>query len=371
SVLGFPPALVAAEVLMKPGDGREKTNKRIERILPFFMACGVVLAADIFFSKKTGIVYSPYGGSLWTHLITIAKIPHLYIQKILWPSNLCADYSYIPETSLFSLSVLLSVAVIILIAGAFVYFAKRDRAAAFFIAWSVFNLAPVMNIIPTSKLIADRYAYLPSIGLFCLAGHLVVKWAAGGDEESRKSPALKAAAAILIICAVAGSAYTSVRRNRIWRTDFSLWSAAMKVEPENPIVLHNMGYAYFEQGDPVTAEKLLLEALKRDPNDVPAMVNLGAIEYELKGNTEKALAYFEKAAELAPHRIQTWVNLFVVYLEQEEFEKAAAANWKAISLDRHNPDHRLRRNILIKRAQEKGVRLNLPTLPPAPGRRKP
>jgi len=357
-VLGYPAALLAAEVLLKPGAGRESLNKRIERLLPFFLACGAVLSADVFFSEKTGIIYPPHGGSLWTHLLTISKIPRLYIQHILWPASLCPDYLYKPDVSLFSAPVLLSIVSLACLAAVFLYFVKRNKAAAFFIAWAAANLLPVMNLIPSSKLIADRYAYLPSIGFFCLAGCLVVKWAAGAGEENRKSPALKkAAAAVLFISAAAGLAHISVQRNLLWRSDFALWSAAMKVEPENPVALHNMGFAYYEKGDYGRAVKLLNEALKRDSYDVPAMVNLGAIEYELNGNTDKALAFFEKAVELEPHRIQAWVNLFVMYLEREQFEKALEANDVSIRLDPYNPDNYYRRKILFQRAREKGIEL--------------
>ncbi|MFA6449057.1 MAG: tetratricopeptide repeat protein [bacterium] len=312
----LPAAFLAFEILLKPGEGRGRLRLRIERLAPFFVLTAALVFIDANLSVKNGMIENWFGGSLFTHLITIATIPLLYLGKFIWPARLCVDYATLAQKSLFSPLVLASL--LFWFASAF-WFVKRGRAAAApaaLAAWAILNLAPAMNFAPTSKLIADRYVYLPAVGLFGLVGYLFARAA------SARGAAARLAAFALLAAVVAGFGVLTAARNRDWRSELTLWRSADKIEPRNPVVTHGLGYAYFEIKDYGKAERYFRETIKTDPNFKLAYFNLGVLESQIYGRDDEAISLFNKALKIDPRDARTRANLALAYFNKGEYDKA-------------------------------------------------
>jgi len=361
SALAFPLVLIAADSLVPPAGTAGSLRARAERAAPFFIAAGLVLVLDLALSQKHGVINRFFGGSPWTHFLTVLKTPLLYLYNFAWPVRLSPEYSFVVEKVPWSPLALASIALWIVAALGFLAFRRSDRARAFLVAWVFLNLLPVMNIIPTAKLIADRYAYLPSIGLFGLIGCTLAGWTVRLAGGKRRAPGVAAAAALWLVFIVACCllAARGVDRSREWQSDYSLFSSAAGFEPGNPLVLQNLGMACYERGEYARAKKYFNRTLEINPGDTLALLNLGAMQYNVFGDADSAVKNFKKAAELDPGSVQPWTNLAAIYLDRQEYEKALAAAKKALAADPGNPGHVQLIRIIIAAARRNGVHLKL------------
>ncbi|HOX28575.1 MAG TPA: hypothetical protein PLQ76_05405, partial [bacterium] len=242
SVIAFPLVLVALEIFVRPGAKHRVKHSAALRLAPFFIVDFIITFMDMKLSVDSGLIKAYMGGTPLFHYMTICKIPLLYLGKLLYPVRLSVEYSAVPERSVFSL---MFVASLIFWAAVAVWFWAKRRTggfAIFFTAWAILNLGPFMNVLPTSKLIADRYAYLPAIGVFALAGWCAARYAAG------RGVAAKVVIVLLLVPITVLLGCRTISRNRDWNNEFSLWKASYALEPKNGIVLHNLGFAYYEKG---------------------------------------------------------------------------------------------------------------------------
>lgn len=359
SASALPFLLLATEFFITPGEGRETRSKKIERLFPFFFTGAIISGLNFQMALKVGAFTAPYGGSSLGHVATIVKIPLFYIVKIFYPINLCAIYSFPAETGLFSPRALAGAAVVVLLIVAFVVTAKKDRAAAWFISWAVAFSLPCMNFIPANTAVADRFAYLPSLGIFALAG-LASSWASealAGTEG--KNPA-RFAPWVIVVALAAGLSIVTISRNADWKSDLSLWTSAVAVEPGNPEIRDNLGVAYTQMNDYSAAKKEFEEALRLNPDYLHSLLNLGSLEYRAFGDAEAALPLLEKAVGMQPRAVGGWAELADIYLERQEFQKAADAILMAIRFDPTNKNILNTLGVIIRSARSAGVVLDLP-----------
>lgn len=102
------------------------------------------------------------------------------------------------------------------------------------------------------------------------------------------------------------------------------------------------GVAAFQKGNFEGAREAYLRVLKIEPNNIPALVNLGATEYRMGNNTE-AERLLRRALQLKPDNPTAWLNLGIIYLEQDEPMRSLAAVAQAVV---HAPNDPVARNYL-------------------------
>jgi protein O-mannosyl-transferase len=326
TVIAMPLVFAAVEIFIPPGEGQGAARARIERLIPFFAVDLILTMYDLKLSVKSDLITEYFGGSVFTHFLTISTIPLLYLQKLFWPAQLCVEYPALPRTSILNPVVALSLLMWAGIALWFVFRGLKRRPVALLAAWTLLNLAPVMNLMPTAKLIADRYTYLPAIGFFGLAG------CAFARVSERKGFA-RIAACALLAATVAGLGARTVLRNRDWRSDLSLWQSAVRVEPDLPIALMNLGYACFEAKDYDEAEFYYKKAIEREPKYISAMVNLAFLEYKVRGDAAAALMQLRKAVLLDPMNAKARSSLASILFETGEYQEAVNEMMRAVRSD--------------------------------------
>lgn len=159
--------------------------------------------------------------------------------------------------------------------------------------WFVVMLVPVIGIVQVgAQAMADRYMYLPQIGLVIGIGWTVRAWAAG--SAVRKRAVLSAAIAVL-------TAYCGITCSLlpVWRDSFALFGHALAVTRDNATAHVNLGDAYFNAKDFERAARHSEEAIRIDPRQANAFINLGLARAEQK-RWEEAAQAFQEAIRLKP-----------------------------------------------------------------------
>jgi Flp pilus assembly protein TadD len=264
-----------------------------------------------------------------------------YVGKLLWPVRLCAFYVFHASKSLFDLRVLAGLLVLLALAALFsVCWRSRDpnvRFASFGIVWFLATLSPVLDAhMLAVNVFAERYLYLPSVGLAWLAGLGASKlWRRTGPRPAERLALLLAGVALAGIFAVG----TGIR-NRDWNNDIVLYTRTLEISPGADIILDNLALAYRHQGAEDKAESTWRSVLARRPDDATALNNLGLLASQRHQNAE-AVELFERAMTLDPTLMNPHLNLGVAYVQmgltsQAELQFRAAVALSPLSIQPHN-----------------------------------
>jgi Tfp pilus assembly protein PilF len=149
---------------------------------------------------------------------------------------------------------------------------------------------------------SERYLYLPSIGLAWLFGLLAARLAETLPGRARR-PAAATALALLAALGVAAGL-----RAEVYRSDLTLFRAAVRTASNSEIARNNLGMALFNRGRIDAAEREYQQALRLDPKAVPPLANL-AVLYEKRGDLPRAEKTFEQVLRLSPTHTISAVHL--------------------------------------------------------------
>jgi Flp pilus assembly protein TadD len=243
-----------------------------------------------------------------------------YVSKFFVPVRLTA---YIPEIPDRGLNLLLGIAGM-LAGGAILWLGTRrgGKSTAFLTAWFFATLAPSLSVafFQVSKTpIAERYLYLPSVGLCLLAGYLAfVRLPALVPEKTKKMATLLAAAALVAVTTACAAG--TVARGRIWRSDFDFWTDVVAKWPDWGLPHLHLGLVYNEQGRDDLAEqqyKLALETKYSDDGRAKVCNDLGML-YMGRNDLDGADFYFRKAIELKRDYATPYYGLGITGLRRGE-----------------------------------------------------
>jgi tetratricopeptide (TPR) repeat protein len=251
-----------------------------------------------------------------------------YISKAAWPAKLAVFYPH-PENALPLGKVLLS-AIFLVIVSLLAWRARKQQR--YFLTgwlWYLGTLVPVIGIIQAGRqAMADRYAYIPLIGIFVLVVWCVADWLP--KREPWRAFEASLASVVLILFAVC-----SYRQIGFWHDSYSLFSHALSVTPDNVIAEDNLGTAYAERGFQQEAMQHYAAATRLTPGLTAPHYNLATMllranrlddaqrEYEIVVRNSK------DDAQLA----QTYNNLGILFTEKNQIAEALRAFDMAIQLN--------------------------------------
>ena len=243
----------------------------------------------------------------------------LYLAKTFWPVNLAVYYPHPGHWPAAEWAP--AAALVILISWA----ALRWRAAQpyFLVGWFWFlgTLVPVIGLVQAgTQAMADRYAYLPTIGLF-----IAVVWGASALLERLRVPRLAAGLAAIIVLA----ACATVTRQQLsfWQNDGTLFSHALAVTPDNPVSEVLLGVYLNKVNQPELAARHFRAALALDPNDKTAHIDMG-LYYEKIGKPEAAMVECREAIR-CDAKFYPAIYYLGLLLEQLGRRDEAIAQYKA------------------------------------------
>jgi protein O-mannosyl-transferase len=223
-----------------------------------------------------------------------------YLRNTIWPSRLAFMYPH-PGTSL-PIWRVVAASVLLLAISMIVVLKSQKRYLPAGWLWFLGTLVPMIGLVQVGpQAMADRYAYLPLIGLFIMFSWAVTDWA-----RRRHIPAaalVGASLGILMLLSV-------VTRRQIgyWKDDVSLWSHAVQVTPPNYIAEDNLGLMLLTQGQPEASIGHIRAALAIAPSYPPPHLYLGYYE-EQRGNLPQAIEQYQQVITLTQNEIAQYAML--------------------------------------------------------------
>ncbi|MGD0745273.1 MAG: tetratricopeptide repeat protein, partial [Verrucomicrobiota bacterium] len=301
---------------------RRLTQLLLEK-LPLFGLAAVSCVATFF--AQTGATQSFEALSLPLRLGNALISCVAYLGQMFWPSDLAVLYPFTAGGVEVS-RVALSLAVLAGIStGVFVLRRRRPCLLTGWL-WYLVMLVPVIGIIQVGfQARADRYTYLPQIGLY-----LLLTWAAADLCAGRRyrRAVLGGCAAIillaLICCAHVQATY--------WRNSESLWTHTVACAPDNWVAHNNLGLVQLQKGDVIEAISQFQKALEFKPDYALAHYNLGNALLQ-KGNVDEAMVQYQKALQIRPDYALAHNNLGNALLQKGNVDEAMVQYQKALQIN--------------------------------------
>ena len=314
--------------------------------------------------------------SWYEAILSAAPLAGEYLWKMIWPVHLVAYYPFHKSVTPFDPRVLAGVAALGLCALAFGVLWKRHHRVSFGLIWFFINITPVLNsrwLGP--NVFAERYLYLPSVGLCWVAAWGIMQvwdstaasgryhanadgedarltpsplaplpqggegrgdldlrpsppWGRGGTarrwvrgtpsrvshnagQETRLGVWRVTFGTALGVLAVL-ACVRIVTRNRDWRDDATYYRVTLAAVPEAGSLRLNLGAVYWNHMQPAAAEREWKQALEASPNSAPLLNNLGLV-YASRKQDEGAIACFQRSMRLRPNYADAHLNLGRVY----------------------------------------------------------
>ena len=252
----------------------------------------------------------------------------IYVKQMIWPVRLAAFYPHL-EDRLPVWEIGLAFMLIVL-ASAIAIALRRKRpylVTGWF--WYLVMLLPVIGLIQVgSQAHADRYTYLPQIGLY-----LLLTWTITDALASRVQRRIVSVTASVAVVGLAWRAHT---QSFYWRNGESLWRHALAVTSGNFIAHDGFGQSLLSQGRLDDAIDQFQMALNITPGFPQIETNL-IIALTKKGRTDDAIIHLDALLKKNPNDAQAHYNLGNALLKKRDSQSAIAAYEKALSIQTSYP----------------------------------
>ena len=273
-----------------------------------------------------------------------------YIWQMFYPAKLAILYPHPLENVSVPGSIL---AWVLLVAVTTWFFLLRRQRPYLLVGWLWFlgMLVPVIGLVQVGRQgHADRYTYLPQIGLYILVTWLVVEICAGAAYRK----ALDGFAVVII----AVLTFVGYRQTSYWYDSETLWRHALAVTGDNPVALTDLGSALYQKGRTDDAMAEFQKALTLKSNDPDTYDSIGAI-YVKQGNIDDAIDCFRKALAIYPEDSVAYKNLGIVFLRQDRLEEATTNLQLSLSEATDDAEtYNAYANVLLKKGDEAGALAN-------------
>ncbi|NQT10955.1 MAG: tetratricopeptide repeat protein [Desulfobacteraceae bacterium] len=251
-----------------------------------------------------------------------------YFGKAIWPLGLSVFYPH-PGDSIslwYASGAALMIAVSLFIA---VNTSKKYPYIITGLLWFFITLLPVVGIIQVGyQAMADRYTYIPLIGIF-----IILAW--GGSDLLKKWTNKKIVSSILAMSVLLVLTMQSFHQAAHWKNSSTLFENAIKVTENNWLAHNNLGVALLGKRELDKAIYHYKKALNIKPDTLGAIKNLGFALSE-KGSFKEAAQYFTKAIVINPEDFDAHYKLGCILAKQEKFNEAIRPFAETIRI---NPDY--------------------------------
>jgi len=302
----------------------------IEKI-PFFILAALASVTVFLVQWKSGVLYDLHPFPLGIRIENALMSYVSYIGKMFWPSPLAVFYPH-PLHTLPWWQVLGALCFLVAVTVFCVKYRRKPYLALGWF-WYLGTLVPVIGLVQVGvQAMADRYTYIPLIGLF-----IMVAWGVPdlyGDRSFRKPVLASAAAVVLALCL-----WRTGTQLETWQDRGTLYAHAVRAIPDNYWAHNNLGAAIAGKGDLDGAAAHFLKSLEIMPLYPGANKNMAAVLYK-KGRYAEALPFMEKALLLQSRNPEYQVGLGLILMKLGKVREAADRFREALRLNPSYPDAR-------------------------------
>lgn len=290
--------------------------------IPFF-ALSAARSIFTFFEVEIGLTLYPVGSISMVHRITNAIVSYaVYIGKMFWPCNLAIFYPH-RGSSLPVWQVVCAGFFLIVVTVMVIRLARRFPYLPVGWFWYIGTLVPVIGL--GEKAIADRYTYLPIIGLF-----IIIAWGIQ-DISARWShrKMILSLSAGIVLAALMVSSWLQVR---LWKDSVTLFEHSLNVTEDNFVLQYGLAQTLRRQGKIDEAVTHYKEALRIHPEFFEPNDALGSILAQ-RGDLDQAIKYFYEAVRINPYNPQVLSNLGLALGMQGRLDEAISYYRKALKIN--------------------------------------
>ncbi len=236
-----------------------------------------------------------------------------YLGKMFWPENLAVFYPYPREFGLFQ--IIGAVLLLLVLSCLAIFSARKYRYALMGWLWYLGTLVPVIGLIQVGKqAMADRYAYIPVIGLF-----IIIAW--GIPDLLRGWPRRKIILAISSGAVISGLMICTLLQVRYWQNGVTLFEHALQVTEMNSRAHYNLGISLTDMGKYQEAIYHFSYAIRLEPEYAALYSHMG-VALAGQGKTDEAIIYYNEALRRRRDDETTHNNLGVALIGKGMLEEA-------------------------------------------------
>ncbi len=307
----------------------------IEKI-PFFALVVISSVVTFIVQKKGGAVSTSLGLAARISNAVVSYVR--YLGKLLVPTDLSVLYPY-PDH--WAGTVVAGCAILLLaISVAVFWFGRRRPYLMVGWLWYLGTLVPVIGLVQVGiQSMADRYTYIPAIGLFIMVVWLIADLVGEAMPAEQGTPSVQplpqgaltvGAIAVLAVCS-----WLTVRQIQVWRNSETLFTQAIHATERNYLAYNNLGYYLSNEGRVPEAMVYYKKSLEINPNYEDALNNLG-YGYAGQRNFAEAIRLYESALRVRPRHPEVNNNLGNALAELGRVDEAIAHY--AVTLEQ-KPEH--------------------------------
>lgn len=251
-----------------------------------------------------------------------------YLGQMIYPAGLAVLYPH-PGNRLSVWKVCLSLLVLLFISAGVLIGRRKWPYLVVGWLWYLGMLVPVIGLVQVGvQARADRYAYLPQIGLY-----LLVAW--GSVDLLRGWRGRRLVLGMASGLALGGLALAARAQTAYWKDSIRLWQHAVDVNPRNALAHDSLGVAFGERGQSDEAIRQFHEAIRLEPDYADFHFNLGVVLTQ-RGNLAEAIQHFERALQLKPGSVDAHNSLGTALAQQGQLGEAIQHFERALRLEPDN-----------------------------------
>lgn len=290
----------------------------LKKITPFIVGLGGYLLIRLtFFGIQTQRpdFLSPISNvGFYERLLTVPFVFSRFLTTFFFPKVLSVSQHRVVvniNDPYFIVPLMLSLTLLLVVV--FYLIKTKSKIAMFFVLWFLFAVSPVLNLIlPLDMSFAERWLYIPMIGLLGLLGSLVIE-----TKFLRKNiDKLLIIGSLTVMVLMIRTFY----RNMDWKDGYALYSHDIEIESESFDLQNNLGVEMFRKGKYEDAFLHFEKSVELQPRWTISLNNLAAA-YENKGDDNMAYEYYSKSVEMGSYYL-AYENLAALTLKLYGPEKA-------------------------------------------------
>lgn len=313
-----------------------KWNLITEKI-PYFALSLLVGVVGVILLKQEGSFEEEVAFSFVERLFIGGYSYFIYLVKFIYPYDMSPLYAYPASLNApFYLGTTIS---ILLVAGLVYAFKKAYRVLVFSFAFFTFNVFFVLQILGAGQgFLADRFTYIPYLGLFIGLGYAFQKITANNKSLAKLLPVGIGAYLLLF-------ASMTWQQNKIWRNGETLWTKAMQYDKNAVTPWSNRADYYQDQKQYAKAISDYEQAIAIAPDMNNLYSSMGKTYFDM-GQVQKAIEKYNIGINLPEPFGEMLINRGVAYAAQSKFDLALADIDRGLSLDEGNANGHLSRGLI-------------------------
>jgi protein O-mannosyl-transferase len=303
--------------------------------IPFFIL-SIIFGIIAIFSQKAAGAITPQAslGSFLDRILFVCYEISFYLIKLFLPTNLSACYPYPVKTDgWLPLPYYFAPFLVLAILAGMIVLWNRRRALVFGVLFFLVNLIMILQVIPVGgAIVADRYTYIPYLGIFLIIGQF---YCGMSGKKTELQSVIKNSVAVILIGYTIFFSLTTYERTKQWKSTVILFNDVIEKQPM-------AGYAYFIRGSAMAQENNTMQAISDfctalEFNPVAAYVYLHrGNSYSKIKKYQLALNDYNKAIELDSSLLDAYYNRGLTYFNLKNYRAAIWDEDKTISL---KPDY--------------------------------